>query len=134
MKGTATMFRERCLDYLLGDRVLATVHLAPTGNVDADGADPTVRILYRDVFTGRRLVSVAGEAKLRALRRAGGPADEDASTPQVEFEDFAGALDDEARTVQNLLRCPEDLPEHAPGRITREMARRVRKIDLAPID
>ena len=129
------MLRERCLDYLLGDRLLATVRLLPTGNVDAEHSEDTVRIYYRHVLTGRRLVAVAQEAKLECFRRRRERNGGDNGDPlRITFEDFKMALDAEAKSLQSLLRNAEDLPEHAPGRVTRDMVRRVKHVDLARIE
>lgn len=129
------MLRERCLDYLLGDRLLATVRLLPEGNVDAEHSEETVRICYRHVLTGRRLVAVAQEAKLECFRRRRAQRDRDSKDPlRITFEDFKTALDAEAKSLQSLLRHAEDLPEHAPGRVTRDMVRRVKRVDLARIE
>jgi len=128
------MLRERCLDYLLGDRLLATVRLLPSGNVDAEHSEDTVRIYYRHVLTGRRLVAVAQEAKLECFRLRREQGDRGSKEPlTITFEDFKTALDAEAKSLQSLLRNAEDLPEHAPGRIAREMVVRVKRIDLAQI-
>ena len=127
------MLRDRCLDYLLGDRLLATVLLAPTGNVDGARSEQTIRIRFKDVLTGRRLVAVANEAKMACLRRSIAAGDSEPAGLDLTFDDFKAALDREARSVQSLLRRAEDLPEHAPGRINREMVGRIKKIDLVPI-
>jgi hypothetical protein len=129
------MLRERCLDYLLGDRLLATIRLLPAGNVDAEHSEDTLRLYCRHVLTGRRLVAVADEAKMECLRRGmGAGTNVAAGLLHVTFDDFKTALDAEARRVQSLLRRAEDLPEHAPSRVTRDMISRVKRIDLAKIE
>ena len=129
------MLRERCFDYLLGDRLLATARLLPAGNVDAERSEDTVRIYYRHVLTGRRLVAVANEAKMECFRRSRGAGTTVAAgTLQITFDDFKTALDAEAKRVQSLLRRAEDLPEHAPSRVTRDMVSRVKRIDLTKIE
>jgi SpoVK/Ycf46/Vps4 family AAA+-type ATPase len=128
------MLRERCLDYLLGDRLLATVQLLPAGNVDAEHSEDTVRIYYRHVLTGRRLVAVAQEAKLECFRRRRTEQGTRSKEPlKITFEDFKTALDAEAKSLQSLMRNAEDLPEHAPSRVTRDMVPRVKRVDLAQI-
>jgi len=129
------MLRERCLDYLLGNRLLATVRLLPVGNVDARHSEDTVQIYYRHALTGRRLVAVAGEAKMECFRRGMAAGTNVAAGPLgITFDDFKVALDAEAERVQSLLRRAEDLPEHAPSRVTRDMVSRVKRVELAKIE